>query len=310
VKLSVVTTLYCSADHLDEFHARSSAAAVSLAGDDYELIMVNDGSPDESLDVALKLLAEDPHVVVVDLSRNFGHYKAMMTGLAASRGDLVFLIDSDLEESPELLQPFAAQLNDERCDVVFGVQESRKGKLFERVSGEIFWRSVQMLTGTAVPRNLSTVRLMTRRYVQALVKHQEREIFMAGLWQITGFDQRSQVITKHSTSPTTYTLRTKLALLVNTITSFSNAPLRMIFYTGVLIFMCSLAYVAYLVTHWIIGSPPSGWTSVVASVWLLGGLIISFIGVIGIYLSKVFSEVKQRPYTIVREMHRHDAEST
>jgi putative glycosyltransferase len=310
MKLSIVTTLFCSARHLEEFHQRSSAAAVGLVGDDYELVLVNDGSPDESLDIALKLVASDPHVVVVDLSRNFGHYKAMMTGLAASRGDLVFLIDSDLEEAPELLQPFASQLNDEQCDVVFGVQESRKGKLFERVSGEFFWRCVQMLTGTAIPRNLSTVRLMTRRYVEALVEHQEREIFMAGLWQITGFDQRSQTITKHSSSPTTYTLRTKLALLVNTITSFSNAPLRMIFYTGTVIFVCSLSYISYLIAHWMLGAPPSGWTSVVASVWLLGGLIISFIGVLGIYLSKIFSEVKQRPYTIVRATHRHDTEYT
>jgi putative glycosyltransferase len=304
MKLSIVATLYQSAAHIPEFCRRAGAAAQQVAGDDYELILVNDGSPDDSLEVAVRLTREDRHLVVVDLSRNFGHHKAMMTGLAHATGERVFLIDSDLEEEPEYLLGFTSQLERDGCDVVYGVQEQRKGNWFERWSGHWFYRCFAFLTGLNLPPNIVTARLMTRRYVDALLRHEEREVFMAGLWHITGFDQRPQAVQKHSTSQTTYTLRRKLSLLVNSVTSFSNAPLVSIFYVGLAISLLALVYISYLVLTWLyIAKPLSGWTSVMASIWLLGGMIISFIGVVGIYLSKIFSETKQRPYTIVRQVY-------
>ena len=304
MKLSIVATLYQSAQFLEEFCRRAASSAHQLVGGDYEIVLVNDGSPDNSLELAVRLCELDPHVVVVDLSRNFGHHKAMMTGLAHSRGEQIFLIDSDLEEEPEWLPGFSAQMSRERCDVVYGVQAQRKGGVFERLSGKWFYRFFKALTGIVLPENVVTARLMSRRYVNALLRHDEREVFLAGLWHITGFDQRPQTIQKHSTSETTYTVRRKMSLLVNSVTSFSNAPLIGIFYIGVAISLVAGAYIAYLVIHWLFLSKPlSGWTSVMASIWLLGGLIISFIGVVGIYLSKIFSETKRRPYTIVRQIY-------
>lgn len=304
MKISIVATLYQSAPYIAEFHQRASAAARQLAGEDYEIVLVNDGSPDNSLDLAVQLTESDSHVVVVDLSRNFGHHKAMMTGLAHAKGERVLLIDSDLEEEPECLIAFAEQMQSERCDVVYGVQEQRKGGWFERWSGQWFYRFFKALTGLALPENIVTARLMTRRYVDALLRHEEREVFMAGLWHITGFDQRPQIVKKHSTSESTYTFRRKMSLLVNSVTSFSNAPLVGIFYIGVSISLFAILYIGFLAIHWLfLAKPLSGWTSVMASVWLLGGMIISFIGVVGIYLSKIFSETKQRPYTIVRQIY-------
>lgn len=305
MKLSIVATLYRSAPYVREFCARASAQARLLAGDDFEIVLVNDGSPDESLALAVAEHEADAHVVVVDLSRNFGHHKAMMTGLAHARGDHVFLIDSDLEEEPEWLAEFASQLERDRCDVVYGVQARRKGGRFEQVTGIWFYRLFQSVTGVALPQNVVTARLMTRRYVNALLLHDEREFFIAGLWYLTGFDQRPQVVAKLSHSQTTYTLGHKVALLVNSITAFSNAPLVAIFYVGVTILAFALAYIAYIAYIWLsVDTPVTGYTSLIASVWLLGGLMISFMGVIGIYLSKIFSEAKRRPYTIVREIFR------
>lgn len=304
MKLSVVATMYQSAPHLAEFHRRVGEAARAFAGDDYEIVLVNDGSPDASLQMAIAMAHADPHVAVVDLSRNFGHHKAMMTGLMHARGDQVFLIDSDLEEQPEWVSSFAGQMARENCDVVYGVQAQRKGALFERISGWLFYRAFHLLAGMPLPENLTTARLMTRRYVDALLRHEEREICIAGLWEITGFEQRAVPVTKLSHSKTTYTLGRKMAVLVNAVTSFSNAPLVLIFYIGVAIFALAAVYAAYLVANWLfLSKPASGWTSVMASIWLLGGLMISFTGIIGIYLSKVFSETKQRPYTIVRAIH-------
>lgn len=304
IKLSIVATLYNSAAYINEFCRRSTAAALELAGDDYEIILVDDGSPDNGLQIAIEIAKADEHVVVVELSRNFGHYKAMMTGLAHAKAENVFLIDSDLEEEPEWLLPFARQMEQEHCDVVFGVQENRKGGFFERLSGQWFYTLFNLLTGMQLPRNLVTARLMTRKYVDALLLHREREVFIAGIWHITGFRQSQHVIRKHSSSETTYTFAKKMSLVVNAVTSFSNKPLVMIFYCGLAISLLALCYIAYLVGNWFFWAKPlTGWTSIMASIWLLGGMIISFIGVVGIYLSRIFSETKQRPYTIVREIH-------
>src|SRR5262249_28301584 len=145
-----------------------------VAGD-IELVMVNDGSPDNSLDLALELHRCDPRVVVVDLSRNFGHHKALMTGLAHASGDLVFLIDSDLEEPPEDLLLFYRRMTADDCDVVYGVQKARRGSIFERMTGDTFFAILDLLGDRPVPRNLVTSRLMRRDYVNALIRHRDRE---------------------------------------------------------------------------------------------------------------------------------------
>lgn len=304
MKLSVVATLYRSAASLTAFYERATAAARAFAGDDYEIVLVNDGSPDDSLAIAIALHAVDAHVVVVDLSRNFGHHKAIVAGLEQARGDHVWLLDSDLEEEPEWLGAFAAQMQAEGCDVVYGQQAARKGGAFERWSGKIYYPFVRAVTGLDLPKNFTTARLMTRRYVNAVLLYKEREAFFAGLLYIAGFEQRSHTVTKHSFSPSTYRLRHKLSMVLNSITSFSNAPLIFIFYVGAAISLVAGIYSLYLVINWLMfARPASGWTSVMVSIWLLGGLIICFLGVIGIYVSKIFSETKQRPSTIVRQLY-------
>jgi len=305
MKLSVVATLYQSEPYVGEFCSRVSDAARSLAGDAFEIILVNDGSPDRSLQVALSVQQLNPHVVIVDLSRNFGHHRAMMTGMAHARGEQIFLIDSDLEELPEWLLEFDAELRRTRSDVVYGVQRQRKGDRFEQLTGSWFYQMFRAVTGIQLPENVVTARLMTRRYVNALLLHDEREFFIAGLWHITGFDQQGWPVDKLSHSQTTYTLRRKVSLLVNSVTSFSNAPLIAIFYVGVSILLFALLYIATMVGLWMTSNKPiSGYTSLIASIWLLGGLMISFMGVLGIYLAKIFSEAKRRPYTIVRDIFR------
>ncbi|MGO4303083.1 glycosyltransferase family 2 protein [Cupriavidus sp. RAF12] len=306
MNLSIVATLYQSAAYIAEFHRRAGAVARELAGDDYEIVFVNDGSPDNSLEIAVALSEVDSHVVVVDLSRNFGHHKAMMTGLAHARGEQVFLIDSDLEEEPEWLLSFKTKMETESCDVVYGVQETRKGGAIERVTGMLFYRLFRLLTGIRQPNNIVTARLMTRRYVNALLLHRERELNIGGLWVITGFAQRQHVVKKHSTSPTTYSFSRKFSHLINAVTSFSSLPLVFTFYSGLVISLTAMAYIAFLLfRYFFVASPPDGYTSIIASIWLFSGLIIFFMGIQGIYIAKVFFEVKRRPYSIVRDVYRN-----
>ncbi len=303
MRLSIVTTMYRSASFVPEFHRRMTMAAQSITPD-YELIFVNDGSPDNSLDLALSALRQDEHVRVVDLSRNFGHSKAIMTGLASARGDLVFLIDCDLEEDPELLIQFQDKLHESGAEVVFGVQNKRKGGWFERFSGGLFWKVLNALTDEQVTPNQITIRLMTRKYVSALVEHKDRCIYLPGLWAITGFKQATLHVKKHSNQQTTYTLRKKITQAVDSVTSFSRTPLTFIFYLGSVIVLLSTSVALYLVVKkLLLQDYQAGWASLIVSVWLLGGLTIFCIGVIGIYLSRIFLEVKTRPYTVINETH-------
>jgi len=302
--LSIVATLYRSRDYVAPFCDRAAAAATA-AGLDYEIVLVNDGSPDDSLAVAKAYAQAHPRVSVVDLSRNFGHHKAMMAGVGHARGELVFLIDSDLEEEPEWLLPFLARMRETGSDVVYGVQARRRGGLFDRLAGNLYYAMLRAASGLDIPPNHVTARLMTRRYVEALLRFGEREVDLTGLWVIAGFDQQPWPVTKHSTSRSTYSLARKVGFLVDSLASFSSLPLVAIFWFGLVVSAGAAFYTAYLVINRLfLNTPQDGWTSVMASIWLLGGLIISFLGVIGIYLAKVFSEAKQRPNTIVREVYR------
>jgi putative glycosyltransferase len=303
--LSIVTTLYYSAPYLAEFYARARAIAETVAND-FEIILVNDGSPDDSLQIALSLYRQDVRIRVVDLSRNFGHHKAMMAGLAQARGELVFLVDSDLEEKPELLATFYEHLKATGADVVFGVQQKRKGKIFERLSGAIFFKLFNTLSTHPLPTNVISARLMTWKYVQALVQHRERETLIAGLWVLTGFKQVALPVEKSRNSPTTYNFRRKVSHFVNAVTSFSSKPLVLIFYLGCFILLLStVAALDLIIRKLFFGTLLVGWASLIISIWLLGGLTIFCLGIIGIYLSKIFIEVKQRPYVIVKDIYEH-----
>jgi len=305
--LSIVTTMYCSEPYLEEFYRRVSAAACQVS-EDYEILFVNDGSPDRSLEVALGFYARDYKVRVIDLSRNFGHHKAIMTGLAHARGALVFLIDCDLEEDPEWLSHFLSTMRSQNADVVYGVQDSRKGDWLERVTGELFYTLFNLLSTYPVPRNVTTARLMTQRYVRSLVQYLDQEVFLLGLWTITGYRQVPVQVRKRSKGNSTYNFRRKIVIFVNAVTSFSSKPLNFIFYLGITISLLAGVAAAYLVIQRVFfGVFLAGWPSLIVSVWLLGGLIIFCLGIIGIYLSKIFTETKQRPYTTIRAIYEHGA---
>lgn len=152
MRLSIVATFYQSASYIETFHKKATTAAQKLVGDDYDIVYVNDGSLDNSLDLAIQITEHYPHVVLVDLSRNFDHHKAMMTSLEHARGERVFLIGSDLEEDPEWLLSFACRMEQTTCDVVSGIQNRRKGNLFDRQSGQWFYRFFRVVTGLAIPK--------------------------------------------------------------------------------------------------------------------------------------------------------------
>jgi putative glycosyltransferase len=302
--LSIVTTLYNSAPYIEEFYARVLAQIQSLPVD-YEIVFVDDGSPDNALDVAVKIADRDPHVSVVELSKNFGHHKAMMTGISQARGDFVFLIDVDLEEPPEILGDFYRELTGKSVDIVFGIQQQRHGTWFQRTSGEAFYHLYNLLSSNVIPRNQLRARLMTRRYVDALLRHREQLFMIEILCNITGFKQIAFPMNKTGYKGiTSYTLTRRIRLFINGITMSSNRPLIFIGYLGALITILAAFYTVFTLLQYMFGvATPDGWTSLIISVWFLGGLTIFSLGIIATYLSVMFEEVKGRPYSIIAKVH-------
>lgn len=301
MKLSIVTTLYYSAPYIPEFYRRSKTAAMSIT-EDYEFVLVNDGSPDDSLLVAIELSRSDDRIKIIDLSRNFGHHKAIQVGLSHATGDYVFLIDCDLEEEPELVTLFWKTLHEHEADLVFGVQNQRKGQWFERISGSVFYKLFNLFSDLTVEENLLTIRLMSRRYQMNLIKFMESHPVYFGLAALTGFKQKSISIHKKDKGRSTYSLRKKLSLMLNAITSFSAKPLVYIFYLGLWIIAISTVWILRLLLRKWFYQVNLGWTSIVVSIWFFGGLMLFAIGIIGIYLAKIFEQTKQRPYVVIRQI--------
>ena len=304
--ISIVATMYRSRHFLERFLAECLQALQELQCADFEIVLVNDGSPDDSLAYAIARRTDISQLVVVDLSRNFGHHYAVQAGLNHARGDLIFLIDCDLEVSPLTLLEFKKKLDTSGSDLVYGYQEARKGGFFEKVSGGFFYKAFNLLSDIKIPENVATERIMTRRYVEALSQLGDRNLFLGGMMSWTGFQQLGLPLKKKQREGrSTYTLLGRIHLMVNAVSSFSAQPLVWMFNIGLTITTLSFLYVFYLVLRKILFDDALlGFTSMVALTTLSLGIMTTGLGVIGIYLGKVFTQVQNRPTFIVKDVYR------
>lgn len=301
--LSIVATMYRSASFVEEFCERISRAAAEITPE-FEIVLVNDGSPDHSLEVALGCRQRDSRIRVVDLSRNFGHHPAMITGMAQSRGAFVYLTDIDLEEEPELIREYWATLSKNAdVDVVAGIQIKRAGSRFGNLLGKSAWSLLASISRVHLPRNMLTTRLMTRRFVNAVLDYPEREIFIAALFADAGFKQIFISVQKKPQHESTYSLIKRLKLFLSGLTAVSVAPLYLAIYLTLLMVLVLIGVGVYALWSVINGSNVPGWTSIVFLVASSTALILSVQSLMGIYLAHIFKEVKRRPLTIIRKTH-------
>jgi putative glycosyltransferase len=305
-EISIVSTMYRSRPFLEQFLAECLQALSEIKCLQFEILLVNDGSPDDSLAYALERRADISQLVVIDLSRNFGHHHAALAGLRFARGDLIFLIDCDLEVSPNVLAEFHRKLEESGCDMVYGYQETRKGGRFEQASGGLFWRGFNFLSDIKIPENVVTERIMTRRFVEALLQMGDRNLFLGGMMSWTGFQQIGvPVVKKRRDGQSTYTLMRRLGLMVNAVSSFSAQPLVWLFNVGVTITLLSFSFAFYLVFRKLFFDDALlGFTSVMTVMTLSLGILTTAMGVVGIYLGKVFNQVQNRPTYIVKDIYR------
>lgn len=303
--LSIVTTLYRSEPYLERFISSCVATVASIGITDYEFVFVDDGSPDGSVALLKTLRQQYPQIRIVELARNFGHHQAAIAGLHHARGDLVFLTDCDLEVDPGVLSDLWERFGQCHADVVFGYQETRKGGAVERAGGSAFWRLFNAMSDTRVPENLVTERLMSRRYVDALLSLGDRNIFLAGMMSWAGFTQIGIPVSKSQRSgASTYTLTTRVGLLVRAITSFSAKPLYASLWVGALALACSCAHATFIIMHKLLypEATLAGFPSIVALLTGMFGIMMLGLGVIGIYVARIFVQTQGRPVYVVKNI--------
>lgn len=304
-RISVLTSLFCAEPYIQELYDRSKAALERIT-EDYEIVFVDDGSPDGGNAVVQRLIQEDPRVRLIELSKNFGQHRALLAGLQHVRGELVFMIDSDLEEDPELLEVFYRTMseNESEIDVVYGVMEKRKGGLLERVSGALFYGLMSTLSEIPMPRDVMGARLMKACFVDSLLRHGESQPFLGGLLALTGYHQVAVPCEKRSKGTTTYNFRRKVSLALNAFLSYSTRPLTWIVGVGgvlMLVGAAALLVVALRGEPSTTGGADLGW--LLASLWFLSGVIVLAVGIVGVYVGRIFGQVKNRPNAIIRKIY-------
>ena len=303
--ISVVLPVFEEEAILPVLHRRVTAALAST-GLPYEVVFVNDGSRDGSWGRILALSAADAHVCAVNLSRNFGHQVAITAGIEACRGDVVIVMDSDLQDPPELIPELYAR-HLAGFDVVYAQRRSREGESwFKNVTAKIFYRLIRRMATVDIPIDTGDFRLMSRRVVEDLRRLQERHRFVRGLVTWVGYNQSAVLYDRapRSDGDTKYPLGKMIRFALDGFTGFSSQPLRLATHAGALFALASLALMIGLTIYKLAGGQGivTGWTSTVVAVLFLGGVQLLAIGILGEYIGRIYEEVKGRPLYLVRDM--------
>jgi polyisoprenyl-phosphate glycosyltransferase len=298
--LSVVAPVYNEEELVESFVKRACAAVADYT---FELVLVNDGSADSTPALLDRLAAEDPRVRVIHLSRNFGHQAALTAGLEHARGDVVAMIDADLQDPPELIPRMIEQW-EHGSDVVYAVREQRQGETaFKLATASWFYKLFDKLAQVDLEPNSGDFRLLDRRALDALLSMTERSRFLRGMTVWVGFTQTAVPYERdaRSAGETKYTLRKMLRFSLDAIASFSHLPLQLATYAGLL--SAGIAFVAIPIVLGLrlTDSYLPGFGTITILILLIGGIQLIALGVIGEYVGRIYDEVKHRPLYIVRE---------
>jgi dolichol-phosphate mannosyltransferase len=303
--LSIVVPCFNEEPCLPALHKRLTAAAREAVGDDYELLLINDGSRDGSW-ATMRLLAKaDPRLVAVNLSRNHGHQLALTAGLDLCRGEVVLIIDADLQDPPELLADMLATMRQDRADVVYGVRNSRAGETaFKRATAHAFYRMLARATDVDIPLDAGDFRLMSRRALNVFLAMPEQARFVRGMVAWIGFKQVPFVYNRDEriAGETKYPLRKMIHFALDALTGFSSAPLKIASHAGLWLGLGSVIIIIYIFIGWLSGRSIPGWTSLMLVVVILGAVQMFVLGLLGEYLGRLYSQAKQRPLYIVEEI--------
>jgi dolichol-phosphate mannosyltransferase len=305
IALSIVVPCYNEAASLREFHRRMEGACRQSVAGEYEIILVDDGSTDETWLTANNIATQSTNVLCIKLARNHGHQLAVTAGLHLSRGERVLVIDADLQDPPELLSQMISSMESLAADVVYGQRTERQGETaFKKISAAAFYRILNYLVDRPIPKDTGDFRLMSRRTVDLLLAMPERHRFIRGMVSWIGFKQIPMPYTrdKRFAGTTNYTIARMIKLAADAIVSFSVWPLRLASMAAALLGVLSVGVIIYTIYSWICLNAVPGWASTVILVGVLGTFQLLTIGFIGEYVGRIYLEVKQRPLFVVDEI--------
>ncbi len=311
--ISVVVPVYNEEGNVRELIARIASIMRGLPdGPSYELILVNDGSNDATLErVRTEMRARD-NIVLITLSRNFGHQLAATAGLDIARGDAVILMDGDLQDPPELIEQFLDKWR-EGYDVVYAVRKKRRGEnRLKLLTARVFYRLTRRLTKVSIPVDAGDFRLMSRRVVDALKKTRERHRFLRGLVSWVGFNQ---IGIEYDRDPrfagtTKYPFSKMLTFAIDGITSFSEVPLRFASYLGFTTSAFAFVYAVVVVGLKFAHQNYPGYTSTIVAILFLGGVQLIGIGILGEYIGRIYDEIKGRPLYLIANIERSQGDES
>lgn len=317
--ISVVLPVYNERENLEPLVQRLTPVLKKVSGDSFEVIFVDDGGRDGCSELLDELHTRDARFKTIHFSRNFGHQAALQAGLDESRGKAVILMDSDLQDPPEMLEQFVDRWQ-KGYEVVYAIRRKRKENIFKRSAYSIFYHSIKIISDIDVPLNAGDFCLLDRQVVDLLVSLRERNRFLRGLRSWVGFKQigvEYERDHRHAGEPK-YTFRKLVGLALSGYVGFSAAPLRASAWLGIVSAVLGFGIAAWaLITKLMDVPTPKGWASTVGPILFVGGIQLIMLGVIGEYLSRVYDEVRRRPLYIVRSRTglphtspRMDAENT
>ena len=308
--LSIVIPCYNEEECLTHLFERVSKAAGAICGTDYEVVLIDDGSADASWPTMQQLSRASPQLCALRLSRNFGHQAALSAGLDLCRGELILILDADLQDPPELLGPMMQRMREENADVVYAVRRERRGETWsKRATAGLFYRVLSRVTdGPEIPVDTGDFRLMNRRTLDALRAMPERARFLRGMVSWIGMRQVpfSYDRDERLSGKTKYPLLRMMRLASDALTGFSSAPLRIASYAGLIFALGCAVMIAYAVIGWLGGGAVEGWTSLMVVVLATASVQLFVLGAIGEYLGRLYIQAKQRPLYIVSEVAGRD----
>ena len=309
IKLSAVIPCYNEVDSIAELYRRVTVACQQQVGQSYEIVLVIDGATDGTRHAIFDLAAKDPHLVAVDLARNYGHQIALSAGLDICRGQRILILDADLQDPPELVGQMMAKM-DEGYDVVYGQRLKRDGESwFKLASAAMFYRLLRKMVDVDIAPDTGDFRLMSRRTLNHLNSMPERYRFIRGMVSWIGLRQVALPYERcrRFAGTTHYPFKKMLLLAMDAMTSFSIAPLRFASHLGMIFGMLGLFALGYTFCSWIAGNVLPGWTSLAAIVLILGSVQLLVLGIFGEYLGRMYMETKRRPLYLVNEIVSYDS---
>jgi dolichol-phosphate mannosyltransferase len=310
--LSIVAPCYNEQDGLEEFLRRADAVCKGT-GLGYEIVVVNDGSNDQTWARMREAGRRYSHLVCVNLSRNHGHQLALTAGLSVCRGERVLIVDADLQDPPELLVPMLEAMEREGAEIVYGQRRQREGETkFKLWTAAAFYRLIGRLTETPIPPDTGDFRLMSRRALDVLLRMPERHRFIRGMVSWIGFKQVAYTYDrdKRFAGETSYPVRKMVRFALDAVTSFSIKPLTWASKLGFIFAVLAGLLIVYSLAGWLSGKAAPGWTSLMAVVSLLGGVQLFFLGMLGEYVGRLYDQSKGRPLFIIESVIVGDGGST